>query len=86
MFAVEVQESSGARESRTGRDTQVMRVRWQSDDRFDIQVRNHTITVDQPVDVGGADVAPTPTEQFVVGLASCVAEPSTRAATSGAIT
>jgi putative redox protein len=73
MFDVEVQEkSSGAPESLTAQDTQVMRVRWQGDDCFDIQVREHTITVDQPVEVGGADVGPTPTELFVASLASCV--------------
>lgn len=53
-------------------ETRSMHVRWDSDDRFDIQVRGHTITVDQPVEVGGADVGPTPTELFVAGLASCV--------------
>ena len=42
-------------------------------DRFAIEIRGHTITVDQPVDAGGADTAPTPTELFVAGLASCVA-------------
>lgn len=54
-------------------EVQTMRVRWQEDDRFDIDVRDHTITVDQPVEIGGADVGPTPTELFVAGLASCVA-------------
>jgi putative redox protein len=29
--------------------------------------------VDQPVEDGGSDLAPTPTEVFVAGLASCVA-------------
>lgn len=42
-------------------------------DRFDIGVRDHVITVDQPVADGGTDTAPTPTELFVAGLASCVA-------------
>ena len=50
-----------------------MQVRWQADDRFDVQVRDHTITVDQPLELGGADLGPTPTELFVAGLASCVA-------------
>jgi uncharacterized OsmC-like protein len=53
-------------------DTQTMHVVWLSDDRFDIQVRGHTITVDQPAELGGGDVGPTPTELFVAGLASCV--------------
>jgi hypothetical protein len=41
-------------------------------DRFAIDARGHTITVDQPADVGGADTAPTPTELFVASLAGCV--------------
>ena len=49
-----------------------MRVRWRSDDRFDIQVRGHTVTVDQPTEIGGGDLGPTPTELFLAGLASCV--------------
>ena len=48
-------------------------VRHLSGDRFAIDIRGHTITVDQPVDAGGDDTAPTPTELFVAGLASCVA-------------
>ena len=42
-------------------------------DRFEIAVRGHTITVDQPVADGGTDEAPTPTELFIASLASCVA-------------
>jgi uncharacterized OsmC-like protein len=42
-------------------------------DRFTIDVRGHTLLVDQPTDAGGSDTAPTPTELFVAGLASCVA-------------
>jgi putative redox protein len=42
-------------------------------DRFAVEIRGHTITVDQPVEAGGADTAPTPTELFVASLASCVA-------------
>jgi uncharacterized OsmC-like protein len=42
-------------------------------ERFRIRVRGHEIDVDQPVDAGGADTAPTPTELFAAGLASCVA-------------
>lgn len=42
-------------------------------DRFAIEIRGHTITVDQPLDAGGTDTAPTPTELFIAGLASCVA-------------
>jgi len=42
-------------------------------DRFAISVRGHTISVDQPVDAGGTDTAPTPTELFVASVAGCVA-------------
>lgn len=44
-----------------------------ADDQFVIDVRQHRITVDQPIGEGGADTAPTPTELFVASLASCVA-------------
>ena len=50
-----------------------LRVEHRGGDRFDIAVRGHVIGVDQPVDAGGEDAAPTPTELFVAGLASCVA-------------
>ena len=42
-------------------------------DRFTVRIRGHELVVDQPEDVGGDDVGPTPTELFVAGLASCVA-------------
>lgn len=48
-------------------------VQHRSGDRFDIEMRGHTITVDQPQDAGGTDIGPTPTELFVASLASCVA-------------
>jgi putative redox protein len=50
-----------------------LHVRHLDGDRFAIDVRGHTITVDQPAEAGGADTAPTPTELFMAGLASCVA-------------
>ncbi len=40
---------------------------------YEIAVRGHRILVDQPVDAGGEDTAPSPTELFVASLASCVA-------------
>lgn len=42
-------------------------------DRFAVAVRGHELLVDQPVEAGGDDEAPTPTELFVGSLASCVA-------------
>jgi uncharacterized OsmC-like protein len=48
-------------------------VRHQDGDRFRVRVRGHELVVDQPVEDGGGDMGPTPTELFVAGLASCVA-------------
>jgi putative redox protein len=48
-------------------------VRHLGGDQFAIDIRGHTVLVDQPVTDGGTDEAPTPTELFVAGLASCVA-------------
>jgi len=47
-------------------------VRHEGGDRYRIRIRGHEVLVDQPVDDGGEDSAPTPTELFVAGLASCV--------------
>src|SRR6478752_1116476 len=58
---------------RTSEMTEDVRVRHLDGDRFAVDVRNHTLLVDQPLDVGGTDTAPTPTELFIAGLASCVA-------------
>jgi putative redox protein len=48
-------------------------VRHLDGDQFAIDIRGHTLLVDQPVPDGGTDQAPTPTELFIAGLASCVA-------------
>ncbi len=50
-----------------------MSVRHLGGDRFAVEMRGHTVVVDQPVDAGGEDTAPTPTELFIAGLASCIA-------------
>ena len=42
-------------------------------DRFEISVRDHTCSVDQPAADHGGDAGPTPTELFVASLTSCVA-------------
>lgn len=49
-----------------------MSVRHVHGDRFEIDIRGHVVAVDQPVEDGGQDTAPTPTELFVAGLTSCV--------------
>jgi uncharacterized OsmC-like protein len=48
-------------------------VRHERGDRYLVRVRGHEVFVDQPLDDGGEDTAPTPTELFVAGLAACVA-------------
>lgn len=53
--------------------TEPVVVRHLGDAKFAVDVRGHTVIVDQPLDAGGADTGPTPTELFVAGLAACVA-------------
>jgi putative redox protein len=38
-----------------------------------VQVRDHQLTVDEPLDVGGDDAGPDPQELLAVSLASCTA-------------
>src|SRR5947207_15964088 len=42
-------------------------------ERYLLDISGHRLAVDQPVEDGGADTAPTPTELFVAGLAACIA-------------
>jgi uncharacterized OsmC-like protein len=51
----------------------VLRVNHKDGDLFEVAVRNHLVHVDQPIEAGGSDAAPTPVELFVASLASCVA-------------
>ena len=48
-------------------------VRADGGDRYSIRIGRHTIAVDQPVEAGGTDTGPTPTDLFVASLASCTA-------------
>jgi putative redox protein len=48
-------------------------VRHLGGDRLRIDIRGHELHTDQPVEDGGEDTAPTPTELFLGSLASCVA-------------
>lgn len=41
-------------------------------DAFELVIRDHIVTVDQPRASGGGDLGPTPTELFVASLAGCV--------------
>jgi putative redox protein len=54
-------------------DARPLRVGHRGGDKFDINIRGHVVSVDQPVKDGGEDTAPTPTELFIASLASCVA-------------
>jgi putative redox protein len=42
-------------------------------DRLRMTIRGHELFTDQPVEDGGDDTAPTPTELFVASLGACVA-------------
>jgi putative redox protein len=48
-------------------------VTYEDGDRLRIETRGHELVADQPVEDGGADMGPTPTELFVASLAACVA-------------
>ncbi len=41
--------------------------------RHTVQVRDHQITVDEPLEAGGEDAGPDPRELLAVSLASCTA-------------
>ena len=66
-------EQAQVAERPIGADAQEMDVRFVSGESYEMSVRGHRILVDQPADAGGQDAAPTPTELFVVSLATCVA-------------
>jgi len=67
------EEDIGLRVTVDRAEGRLLRVEHRGGDRFDIDVRGHVIGVDQPVEDGGDDTAPTPTELFIASLASCVA-------------
>jgi putative redox protein len=41
--------------------------------RFRADIQGHPLVFDQPIDQGGDDLGPTPTDVFVASLAGCVA-------------
>ncbi|MBX6371236.1 MAG: OsmC family protein [Acidothermus sp.] len=57
----------------TAHDVEPIRVEHLAGDRFALQIRGHEVVVDQPIEEGGNDTGPTPTELFVASLAACVA-------------
>ena len=61
--------------SRSGSDTRSMRAVARLREKFthDVKAGDHPITVDEPVDCGGADLGPSPQELLAASLASCTA-------------
>lgn len=51
----------------------MIKVSYVRGDQLRIEVRGHQVMTDQPVEDGGDDTAPTPTEMFVASLTACVA-------------
>ena len=47
-------------------------VTYAGGDSLRIAARGHELVSDQPVEDGGEDTAPTPTEIFIAGLGACV--------------
>jgi putative redox protein len=45
----------------------------EGDYRHKVRIRNHELTLDEPADVGGTDLGPTPLEMLAASLAGCVA-------------
>jgi putative redox protein len=41
--------------------------------RHTVQVRDHELTIDEPLDVGGQDAGPSPQELLAASLAACTA-------------
>jgi uncharacterized OsmC-like protein len=50
-----------------------IQVRSLGGDAFAIRIRGHLVVADQPLESGGQDAGPTPTELFVASLAACAA-------------
>jgi uncharacterized OsmC-like protein len=48
-------------------------VNYEDGDRLRVDVRGHELHTDQPLEDGGGDTAPTPTELFLGGVAACIA-------------
>jgi putative redox protein len=54
-------------------DVQRFEVTHVERDAYTVDIRGHRLQVDQPIEAGGTDTAPTPTELFAASLATCVA-------------
>ena len=49
-----------------------IRIKYEKGREFTAFAGNHKITIDQPLDNGGEDRGPTPTELFLSSLGSCI--------------
>lgn len=65
--------AEGSASATADADDHVVRAVPAGGDRFLLQARGHTVTVDQRVADGGTDTGLTPTELFVASLTGCVA-------------
>jgi uncharacterized OsmC-like protein len=54
-------------------NTKTMSAEYEGGDTFCIRVRGHRMAVDEPLEDGGGDSAPTPVEVFVASLTGCMA-------------
>ena len=46
---------------------------WMGNMRVEGKAQGHTLTIDQPADMGGADAGPNPLEALLISLGSCQA-------------
>jgi putative redox protein len=60
---------------RSGSDTRSMRAVARQREKYthDIKAGEHTVTVDEPVEMGGDDLGPSPQELLAAALAACTA-------------
>lgn len=72
MTSTTQQQPLGASHAQTA-DVQRFTVSHAEGDAYTVDIRGHLVQVDQPVEAGGTDTAPTPTELFAASLATCVA-------------
>jgi putative redox protein len=54
-------------------DSKLIDVTLVGGESYEALVRGHRVIVDQPIESGGTDGAPTPVELFVASLATCIA-------------
>jgi putative redox protein len=61
--------------NRSGSATRSMRAVARQREKYthDVKAGGHSITVDEPIDQGGADLGPSPQELLAAALASCTA-------------